>query len=226
MVETSNYAKFQTANPLVRLLIDRFFSRLGRIVAPLRPETVLDAGCGEGEAIERLGGVLPRRVAAVDIQEQCLAFTRRRLPFVETSLQSVYELDFEDGAFDLVLCLEVLEHLERPDEALEELCRVCRGGLVLSVPHEPYFRLGNLTRGKHARRLGNHPEHVNHWGRRGFRAFLERHLEAAELTPAFPWLIARCPAALASLRASRRRRRRSGSSPRSPTRRESGLRFR
>ena len=43
---------------------------------------------------------------------------------------------------------------------------------MLSVPYEPYFRIGNVLRGKHLGRLGNHPEHVQHWNLRTFETFL------------------------------------------------------
>jgi SAM-dependent methyltransferase len=173
-------------------MIDRFFERLREIVEPLRPQSALDAGCGEGETIARLRDALPDRVAAVDILDECVAFTGRRLPFVEARQASVYELPFDDDGFDLVLSLEVLEHLDSPAAALRELGRVARRDVVLSVPYEPYFRLGSLLRGKYVRQLGNHPEHVNHWNRRSFPALLRSHYDVHRVAVAFPWLIAHC----------------------------------
>ena len=51
---SSNQAKYETGNPVVQRLLARFFAELRSVVAPLAPESVLDAGCGEGEAIARL----------------------------------------------------------------------------------------------------------------------------------------------------------------------------
>ena len=163
-----------------------------QIVEPLGAESVLDAGCGEGETLARLGDVLGERVAAIDILDECVAYTKRRPPHVDASTASVYELPFDDRSFDLVLCLEVMEHLGRPADALRELSRVSRGHLVVSVPYEPYFRIGSLMRGKYVRGLGDHPEHVNHWNRRSLPAFLQAEVDVAEVGVAFPWLIARC----------------------------------
>jgi len=191
-VESTNYAKFESRNPLVRRLIDRFYATVRSVVEPLGPDSVLDAGCGEGETLARLAGCLPQRVFGVDVRPDSVEFARRRLPSLDASLQSVYELEFEDGAFDLVLCLEVLEHLERPERALSELCRVSRSDLVLSVPHEPWFRVGTLLRGRHLASLGNHPEHLQNWTRSGFAEFLEPRIETVTLTTSFPWLIAHC----------------------------------
>jgi 2-polyprenyl-3-methyl-5-hydroxy-6-metoxy-1,4-benzoquinol methylase len=194
VVESSNYAKFQTRNPVVRGLIDRFYARIREIVAELRPGSVLDAGCGEGETIARLDGLLPARVAAVDLNPEAVEFTARRFPAVEVTRESVLELPFADGAFELVVCLEVLEHLGDPRAAIAELARVSNRAVVVSVPHEPWFRLGSLLRGKYIRGLGNHPDHVNHWNRASLRPLLESEFQLIEIRGSFPWLIGTCRA--------------------------------
>jgi hypothetical protein len=91
-----------------------------------------------------------------------------------------------------VLCLEVLEHLDRPEAALAELGRVSRKDVVVSVPNEPWFRIGSAMRGKYLRRLGNHPDHVNHWNAGGLRRLLGTRLEVVDVSGSFPWLIAHC----------------------------------
>ena len=189
--KSSNQAKFETGNPVVRGMIDRFFEQLTAIVEPIEASSVLDAGCGEGETIRRLGGILPPSVTGIDIGERAIACARQRVPEATLMCGSVYELPFEDRSFDLVLCLEVLEHLDQPEAALAELRRVARDQLVLSVPHEPWFRAGSLLRGKYLRTLGNHPEHVNHWNPASFDAFLSQDLEGVSVTRSFPWLLAR-----------------------------------
>jgi 2-polyprenyl-3-methyl-5-hydroxy-6-metoxy-1,4-benzoquinol methylase len=191
-VESTNYAKFRSGNAVVDRMIGRFYATLSSLVESLGPDSVLDAGCGEGETVARLADVLPQRVAGVDVREDCVAFTRRRFPDMEVSRQSLYELGFPDGAFDLVLCLEVLEHLDEPEAALSELSRVSRRDLVLSVPHEPWFRVGSLLRGKYLAGLGNHPEHIQQWSRRRFEGFLAPRVEIVSLGTAFPWLVAHC----------------------------------
>ena len=87
--------------------------------------------------------------------------------------ESVYELPFDDDSFDLVLCLEVLEHLDDPAAALAELSRVSAGDDRRLGPARALVRAGSLLRGKYVRDLGNHPEHVNHWNAAGLRALLE-----------------------------------------------------
>jgi len=188
--QPSNVAKFQTRNPVVQRLIDRFFGNIAAIVKPLNATSVLDAGCGEGETIARLASLLPQPTSAVDIEQRCVEHVRARFPAVQVSRQSVTDLSFDDDQFDLVLCLEVLEHLEDPGAAVGELGRVAAEHLIISVPLEPWFQLGSLIRGKHLGALGNHPEHVNHFNRRSLDSLLRPHVEIDRIEVSFPWLIA------------------------------------
>lgn len=176
----------------MRSLIDRFYERLLDVVEPLSPASLLDAGCGEGETLARLEPSLPGHAVAVDLSAEAVAHTARRFPRIELSRASILDLPFADASFELVLCLEVLEHLEEPDAALAELSRVASEHVVVSVPDEPWFRIGSLLRGKYLRGLGNHPEHVNHWNPHTLRAFLQPQLEVVSLRRSFPWLIAHC----------------------------------
>ncbi len=180
--------KYSDRNPVVSFLIGRFFRRLRTVLAELNPHSVLDAGSGEGEVLRC--GVLPAGVRPVclDLRAASLA----EVPAPDRVCASVLALPFAARSFDAVTCLEVLEHLDDPAAAVRELARVARRGVVLSVPFEPYFRIGNVLRGKHLRHLGNHPEHVQHWNFRTFRAFLSGSVAEVRTVEAFPWIIACC----------------------------------
>jgi 2-polyprenyl-3-methyl-5-hydroxy-6-metoxy-1,4-benzoquinol methylase len=190
-IETTNHQKFQTGNPIVRRLIGNFFGRVRASLAACEYASLLDAGCGEGHTLDTLADLLPERVAGFDINPDCVAFARQRLPqHIELQAASIYEIPYPDNHFDVVVCCEVLEHLDRPHEALAELKRVARQHLIISVPYEPWFQLGSLLRGKYLSTWGNHPEHVNHWNPRSLRRFLSEGGIEAEVQVAFPWLIA------------------------------------
>jgi SAM-dependent methyltransferase len=192
MTQAPVQEKYHDTNPVVRFVLGRFFARIRRLTAEIAPATLLDAGCGEGEVLRR--GILPggTRVIPLDLRCESLAFFRARSAQTDVVCASVDALPLADKAVDAVLCLEVLEHLREPGAALAELIRVARTALILSVPHEPYFRLGNVLRGKHLDRWGDHPEHVQHWNARTFRAFLSAACEQVDIVDAFPWLIACC----------------------------------
>ena len=80
------------------------------------------------------GAALPERIAAVDLSPEAVEFTARRFPQADVRCESVYQLPFEDDAFQLVICLEVLEHLRDPEAALAELSRVSCSDLIVSGP--------------------------------------------------------------------------------------------
>ncbi|MDX1682661.1 MAG: class I SAM-dependent methyltransferase [Phycisphaeraceae bacterium] len=190
---TTNYDKFQTGNPLVQWLIRRFYRRIGEAIGPATAGRVFDAGCGEGESLDRLKPQLgPATLIGADLGADSLQWAARRHPAACFTRQDLRRLALADNAADLTLCLEVLEHVPEPDAALAELLRVTSDRLVLSVPHEPWFRLGSLARGKYVSRWGNHPEHINHWNPRSFRRWLAPHCREVEITRSFPWIIARC----------------------------------
>lgn len=173
-------------------LIARFYGNLRAVIKPMGPESLLDAGCGEGETLARLGDLLPQRVVAIDLSGDAADFTAARFPAVDVQKGSVTHLPFDNDSFDVALCLEVLEHLPEPELAIDELVRVSAGDVVISTPHEPWFRLGSLLRGKYLGDLGNHPEHVNHWNPQTLRELLLTRFDRVSLTTSFPWMIAHC----------------------------------
>lgn len=187
---SSNARKHTSGNPIVRGLIDRFHGVVRDEVAALAPSTLLDVGCGEGFVLQALGP-LATGAHAVDLSEDAVAVCRETNPGVQAEVGSATDLRFDDDAFDVVVCLEVLEHLEEPPVAVAELARVCRGHLVLSVPWEPWFQLGNLARGQYLDRWGNHPEHLQRWSPSGFAKMLEDtgRVEVVRVRRAFPWTV-------------------------------------
>jgi ubiquinone/menaquinone biosynthesis C-methylase UbiE len=187
---SDNEGKYRTNNPVVRHLVGRFLRRVTELAAIERPRRILEVGCGEGIVLATLGARLPgTRLDGLELDEAALAAARMRCPSATLVRWDACALPFGDRTFDLVVCLEVLEHLPEPARALRDVRRVARAGCLLSVPHEPFFRFGNLLRGKNVTRLGNPTDHLQHWSARGFAAFCGRELVVRVHTSAFPWLI-------------------------------------
>jgi SAM-dependent methyltransferase len=67
----------------------------------------------------------------VDSDAALVAQARRTHPEIDVRVGDVRKLPFPDGAFDLVLCHQLLHHLSAPAEALAELHRVLAPGGVL-----------------------------------------------------------------------------------------------
>lgn len=93
---------------------------------------VLDAGCGGGatmESLRRYG-----RVRGMELSEVAVAHNREQGR--EVVQGAIEEIPFADGAFDLALALDVIEHVPDDHRALRELLRVLRPGghVLVSVP--------------------------------------------------------------------------------------------
>lgn len=183
--------KYRNKNRIHTCALDGFHRCLYRILNNIKPQRLMDFGCGEGLLWERLArhGQLPSQIVGVDLRAEAIEEARRRFPDWEFACRPLEELVEAGDRFDVVLASQVLEHLNEPDAAAAALCRLSSRWVVLTVPWEPYFRLCNLARGRDIRRWGNHPEHVQWWSRRSFSAFAERHMEVTTLSSSFPFLI-------------------------------------
>jgi SAM-dependent methyltransferase len=180
-------AKYSSRNMVVSRLLARMLGSL-RVAAGSTDGTWVDVGVGEGlalEAMEARAGLL----VGVEYRADKLAMALERLPGSSGIRADAGMLPFADRSVDVVTCLEVLEHLEAPERAVAELARICRGRCVVSVPWEPFFRLGNLCRGKDIGRWGNNPEHVQQFRPTTLRTLLQRHFAEATVHPCFPWII-------------------------------------
>ncbi len=184
------YDKYGSRNPATRLLMRRFRARIGAHIRTVSPESVLDAGCGEGVLTRKIAEMLPgARVVGLDVPSPVLREHWRTHADAEFVEGSVYSLPFTDREFSLVVALEVLEHLERPAEAMRELVRVSAGWLLLSVPREPLWRVMNVLSGRYLSELGNTPGHVQHWSRKAFEQLVSQGGATAKISGPLPWTV-------------------------------------
>lgn len=187
------FDKYGSRNPIYRRVVEGYFRQLEDFLGRTRARRVLEVGCGEGF----VSGWLSARtsnaeVIALDLSAAMLREARRAYHAVRFVAGDGYSLPFAEGSFDLVVCLEMLEHLERPQDVLREARRVSRRFLITSVPREPIWRVLNVARGAYWPRLGNTPGHVQHWNRRGLLDLLRRQWVVQEVATPFPWMMALC----------------------------------
>ena len=185
----NTYDKYGTRNPIARWMMRGFLEAVTELYRVTEATSVLEVGCGEGELALHLWqqGPRPERFEICDVELDRL---RPDLPpAIEARRASIYELPWDTDAFDLVLCCEVLEHLQRPGEGLSELARVARRHVLLSTPWEPTWRVLNMARGKYLRDLGNTPGHLQHFGRRGLARLARTELRLVARRTPLPWTV-------------------------------------
>ena len=108
-------------------------------------QLMLDMGCGEGR--HSIGALLetPANIVGMDLSFEDLKTAQSRLKDFDTSelrtsctfgLGNINDIPFEDSSLDAVICSEVLEHVDSPNESVKELVRVLKPGgvMALSVP--------------------------------------------------------------------------------------------
>lgn len=106
---------------------------LREMIADLPYETVLDVGCGQGSLLADLAPLRPQaRYCGVDFAEKALEVARRRAPGVEFRRLDV-TVERLDRSFDLVLCADVIEHIEDDGAALRNAAAMTGGYLLVST---------------------------------------------------------------------------------------------
>lgn len=190
------YDKYNSRNPIVQRLMRGFEHSLESLIAQVRPREIHEVGCGEGywtlrwreQGIDARGSDFS--TVAIDIAR---ANARdRRLQSEMFSVGDIYDLQVERDRAELVVCCEVLEHLEDPAAGLRALQRVADPWLILSVPREPLWSAMNMARGRYWRDWGNTPGHLQRWSSRAFVGLAARYFEVVALQTPVPWTMLLC----------------------------------
>ena len=105
---------------------------ISELVRPLEFSSVLDIGCGEGSLLLDLSLLYPGiALSGIDISDSALQLARQKLPGGQFWNLDITACHLEQR-FDLVLCSEVLEHIDDDVSALENIARMTAGHVILS----------------------------------------------------------------------------------------------
>ncbi|MFN0076450.1 MAG: class I SAM-dependent methyltransferase [Prosthecobacter sp.] len=141
-----------------------FYSQVSRCVREngvvLDGKRLLDVGCGTGHLLSELKSWSnPKCMDGCDFSDAAMQYSKAKFPgchfFVQDITQPI------PGQYDVVCCTEVIEHIERPFIALQNLMRVVAPGgcLIVTVPNG---------------RKDTSNEHINFWSPESWKVFLER----------------------------------------------------
>ena len=185
--ETDNAEKWRREDGIEARLLGRYRDRVLDRLRLAAPSRMIDVGCGEGTLTAWIADRMPSTsVDALDVRGAALDELRAARPDIGVHEGDLYAMPFEAQSYDLAVALEVLEHLDDPERALEELARVA-GTVLVTVPLEPVFRLGNVSRGRYLDRFGNTPGHQHTWDPVRFRRLARKALGPGSWFELGPW---------------------------------------
>lgn len=118
--------------------------------ALVRGRTVLDVGCGSGEGLKVLSSTASYALG-IDLDP------RLQRNDVNVSIKRIE--DIPDKSFDVVVCFDVIEHIDDDRAFIRELFRVARSTVLVSTPN-------------YAMSLNQHPYHVREYLPHEFRGLL------------------------------------------------------
>lgn len=185
---TTNFEKHTTVNPVSKFFLNNFYSVLVEEIRKLNPSSILDVGCGEGFTLARLKSEkIGTKWEGIEYMDEAIQIGKEIHPDLVIKKGDIYKLPYKDDSFDVIICTEVLEHLEDPKSALLELKRVSKKHVILSVPNEPHFTISRILRGKNILKLGAHPEHIQHWSEGKFKEFVSSSMDVVSVKTPLPW---------------------------------------
>lgn len=196
VVVGNNYDKYGSRNPIVRWLMNGFDQSLSTLVERANPASIHEVGCGEGywvlrwnsEGLEAKGSDFSEKVISI-AQDNARARGFQESLFTQ---KSIYDLEKKSDNADLIVCCEVLEHIENPEQGLEALKRAASKYVLLSVPREPLWCGMNLARGKYISSFGNTPGHIQHWSQKKFINMVSKYFDIVEVKAPIPWTMLLC----------------------------------
>lgn len=185
------HGKYKRTNFIPRQMIGGFFNAVRDLADMTGADSALEVGCGEGFSTQRLRAMLPPAVPveASDVDDCAVTAAAAANPGVPVTRESIYDMRRANASYDLLFVLEVLEHLADPRRAMDEVLRVARRWVILSVPREPLWRVMNLARLKYVRLLGNTPGHIGHWSRGSFARFVGNAADVRKIRTPWPWTV-------------------------------------
>lgn len=136
----------------------------------VRGKTLLDYGCGRGEAL-RLFSAAGMSVTGADTDPECVRIAGDHGQAVVLNPENPVA-QFGEKSFDVITCFHVLEHVPSPVKTLNDLSRIARSHVVLAVPNLRFlywmfkrrFDLSLINEG-----------HLQGWDHWHFRNLAERH---------------------------------------------------
>lgn len=114
----------------------RRFKEVAKVSDPIKGRLV-DIGCHSGLFTkEIIKFVKPREIYGIDISMQSIKKAQKRIKNGIFQVADAHSLPFKNNFFDIIFCLEVLEHVDDPKKVVREIYRVLKtdGYVIMLIP--------------------------------------------------------------------------------------------
>ncbi len=191
--EGNFFNKYDSRNFILKKIMNGFFNKLKHLLSLADYRNIIDVGCGEGYVANYIYNLNNNiKVEGMDVSPKVISICKEKFPHIEFNAGSILTIERQTNQYDMVIACEVLEHIEKPEKALEELFRISNKYVLISVPNEPIWRISNFLRGKYIRNLGNTPGHIQHWSKKGIVKLVEKYGKVLKVHSPFPWTMLLC----------------------------------
>lgn len=135
--DPKKYSTIVGVGSVVPVQVEGYFLALNKYVE--EDAEVLDVGFGLGYGLNILA-IKAKEVSGVDVDRKVYDYCRgtivgRNPRLVSLEIYDGYNLPFSDESFDVVTCVDVIEHVEDFNRLIKEMLRVSRKGVFLSTPN-------------------------------------------------------------------------------------------
>lgn len=94
---------------------------------PNKPNKILDVGCASGWFISEISKKFPKtQCYGIDVYAQAIVLAKKLYPQIKFKVADAHKLPFKKDAFEVVVCTEVLEHVENPQKVILEIKRILK----------------------------------------------------------------------------------------------------
>lgn len=119
-----------------RLWHQQKLAAIKKATAGLHPKQILDIGSNSGALTAKIAKIFPRaKMIGLDIHRESVEYAKKKYPHLKFEVADAQKLPFKNKSFDLILCLETIEHLVLPRKALREIKRRLKpnGTVIISM---------------------------------------------------------------------------------------------
>lgn len=150
--------------------VETYFFTINNYLKP--GAKALDVGSGLGYGLNLLS-ILAGSVSGIDIDKKAIDYSKAAVLGRNPKVKEIkwfdgYKTPYGNGAFDVITCVDVIEHVEKYDEFIDELLRISKGAIVFSTPNR---------RAEYTKPDGTpkNPWHLREWNHKELDDILKRH---------------------------------------------------